>query len=208
MPGLGSDDDRAEVHLIDTVDYLVDFIEQRDLTGVVLVGHSWGGFLVSGASARIPARIERSIYWSAFVPRTGESLIDLCPPALGELFRASARASTDNSVAFPFDIFRGALMQDASPETQELVYQLLERQPFHTMTESLDLDHWDRLKLPATYILSTDDIALPPGQFAWAPRFPERIPGGRVVYTPGSHEALFTEPEALAAAFVKAATPA
>ena len=206
MPGLGGEDDRAQVHLIDAVDYLVDYIERRDLADVILVGHSWGGFLVSGASARVAPRIERLIYWSAFVPRTGESLIDPCPPAFGEMFRASASASADNSVAFPRDVFCNALMQDASPETQHLVYLILERQPFLTMTESLDLDEWERLRLPATYVLSRQDMALPPGDFGWAPRFPERLPGGRVILTPGGHEAQLTEPEALAAAFIEAAT--
>jgi pimeloyl-ACP methyl ester carboxylesterase len=201
MPGLGGEDDRAQVHLVDAVDYLVDYIERRDLADVVLVGHSWGGFLVSGASARVAHRIDQLIYWSAFVPHTGESLIDLCPPAFGEMFRASA----DNSVAFSRDVFCSALMQDASPETQHLVYPLLERQPLLTMTESLDLDEWERLRLPATYILSRDDMALPPGDFGWAPRFPERLPGARVLLTPGGHEAQLTEPEALAAAFIEAA---
>jgi pimeloyl-ACP methyl ester carboxylesterase len=205
MPGLGTEDDRREVHLIDAVEYLVDYIEHRNLTNVVLVGHSWGGFLVSGASARIADRIERLVYWSAFVPHTGESLIDLCPPAFGEMFRASAEASADNSVAFPSDVFCSALMQDASPETQQLVYQLLERQPFHTMNESLDLDEWERLRLPATYILSTDDNALPAGEFYWTPRFLDRLPGSHIIQTPGGHEAQLTEPAALAEAFIKAA---
>lgn len=122
------------------------------------------------------------------------------------MFRASAAASADNSVAFPFDVFRDALMQDASWETQRLVHSLLKRQPFHTINESLDLDEWERLGLPATYILSKDDIALPPGDFSWSPRFPERIPGSHVTYTTGGHEAQFTEPEDLAAAFMNAAT--
>lgn len=206
MPGLGGEHDRSDVHLADAVDYLVDYIEERSLTDVILVGHSWGGFLISGASSRVPDRIERLVYWSAFVPRTGESLIDLCPPELAAMFRESALASTDNSVAIPFDVFCSGLMQDASRETQRLAHSLLERHPFHTMNESLDLDDWERFALPATYILSKDDISLLAGDFGWAPRFPERLLGGHVIYTPGSHEAQLTEPEALATAFMSAAT--
>ncbi|QII01463.1 alpha/beta hydrolase [Rhodococcoides fascians A21d2] len=204
MPGLGADDARADVHLVDTVDYLVEYIEQRNLTNVVLVGHSWGGFLVSGASQRIPDRVERLVYWSAFVPHTGESLIDLCPPEFGEMFRSSAHASSDNSVTFPADVFAAALMQDASPETQRVFHSLLARQPFHTMNESLNLDEWQRLRLPATYIVTDDDISLPAGDLGWAPRFPDRLSDGHVISTRGSHEALITEPESLAHAFVRA----
>jgi pimeloyl-ACP methyl ester carboxylesterase len=207
LPGLGTEDSRAEIHLVDTVDYLVDYVETRDLREVVLVGHSWGGFPVSGASQRLTSRLSRLVYWSAFVPLSGESLIDLCPPAYGEMFRTSAAASTDNSVMFPAEVFFGAFMQDASPEAQQLFYPLLERQPFHTMNESLDLREWERHQLPSTYILSKDDLALPPGEFGWAPRFPDRLPGAPVLYTPGSHEAQITQPEALAAALMAAALP-
>ncbi|NDV09279.1 alpha/beta hydrolase [Rhodococcus sp. IEGM 248] len=205
LPGLGTEDTKADIHLADSVDCLVDYVEKRDLTDIVLVGHSWGGFPVSGASVRLATRISRLVYWSAFVPQTGESLIDLCPPAYGDMFRASAAASTDNSVTFPFEVFCAAFMQDASPETQRIVYPLLESQPFHTMNESLDLDEWERLQLPSTYVLSKDDLALPPGEFGWAPRFTERLPGAPVIYTPGSHESQLTQPEPLAAALVEAA---
>ncbi|MFI6365587.1 hypothetical protein ACIBG0_22830 [Nocardia sp. NPDC050630] len=126
-------------------------------------------------------------------------------PAYGEMFRASAAASPDNSVMFPFEVFCAAFMQDVSPETQKLVYPLLERQPFHTMNESLDLDEWERLQLPSSYVLSKDDLALPPGEFAWAPRFPARLPGAPLIYTPGSHESLLIQPEPLAEALIQAA---
>lgn len=205
LPGLNTGDQRADIHLADTVDYLVDYVERADLRDVTLVGHSWGGFPVSGAAVRLATRISRLVYWSAFVPHSGETLIDLCPPLYGEMFRASAAASTDNSVMFPFEVFCGAFMQDASPETQKLVFPLLERQPFHTMNESLDLDEWERLQLPSSYVLSKDDLALPPGEFAWAPRFPERLPGAPLIYTPGSHESQLTQPEALAEALIQAA---
>ena len=205
LPGLGPDDERADIHLADMVDYLVEYVEQRDLTDIVLVGHSWGGFPISGASARLASRISRLVNWSAFVPRTGETLIDLCPPAYGDMFRASAAASVDNSAIFAFDVFCAAFMQDASPETQRILYPLLERHPFHALNESLDLDAWERLQLPSTYVHSRDDLALPPGEFWWAPRFPDRLPGAPLIYTPGSHEAMFTQPEPLANAFIEAA---
>jgi pimeloyl-ACP methyl ester carboxylesterase len=206
LPGLHTEDGRADVHLADAVAGLVDYVESRDLTDIVLVGHSWGGFPVSGAAAPLAARIERLVYWSAFVPLSGETLIDLCPPAYGEIFRGSAADSHDNSVMIPFEVFCAAFMQDASPESQRIVHCLLERQPFHTMNESLDLDDWKRLQLPSVYILSEDDIALPQGEYAWAPRFPDRLPvGSPLIRAPGSHEAQLTQPQAIARALIEAA---
>ncbi len=174
MPGLGAEDDRADVRLEHSVAALVDYIASVICTtsccwvtaGVV----SW----CPGRHKRIPDRIERLVYWSAFVPLTGESLIDLCPPAYGDMFRGSAQASRDNSVMFPFEVFAAAFMQDASEDVMQVVHPLLERQPFHTMDDSLDLDDRARLELPSVYLKSDDDMALPPGEFGWD-RFVERL---------------------------------
>ncbi|PKV97643.1 pimeloyl-ACP methyl ester carboxylesterase [Amycolatopsis echigonensis] len=205
LPGLNTGDQPANVHLADTVDYLAGYVERADLRQVVLVGHSWSGFPVSGAAARLATRISRLVYWNAFVPHSGETMIDLCPPQLGDVFRASVAASSDNSVKFPFEVFCTALMQDATAETQKTIYSLLERQPFHTISEPLDLTEWERLQLPSSYVLGTDDISMPPGEFAWAPRFPQRLPGAPLIYTAGSHLAQLTQPESLAEALIRAA---
>ena len=53
-----------------------------------------------------------------------------------------------------------------------------------------------------SYVLSTGDIALPPGEYGWA-RFAERL-GVPAQPAPGSHEACFTEPEGLAKALLEA----
>jgi pimeloyl-ACP methyl ester carboxylesterase len=53
LPGLNPGDRRADIHLSDTVDYLVDYVEGHELADIVLVGHSWGGFPVSGAAIRL-----------------------------------------------------------------------------------------------------------------------------------------------------------
>lgn len=57
--------------------------------------------------------------------------------------------------------------------------------------------------ISASYVVSTEDIALPPGEWGWTPRFPERL-GVTAVTTPGSHEACFTQPAALADAIARA----
>ena len=74
------------------------------------------------------------------------------------------------------------------------------------MNDSLNLDEWSRLALPSVYLLSSDDLALPPGEYGWD-RFADRLPAGSpMLRTPGSHEAQLSTPETLAASFVEAAT--
>ena len=53
------------------------------------------------------------------------------------------------------------------------------------------------------YVLSTEDVALPPGEYGWT-RFAERIKATPVL-VPGSHESMFTRPTELADGLIQAA---
>jgi pimeloyl-ACP methyl ester carboxylesterase len=49
----------------------------EDLTDIILVGHSYGGMVVTGVADRMPERIQHLVYLDAFLPRDGQSLFDL-----------------------------------------------------------------------------------------------------------------------------------
>jgi len=62
-------------HLIDAVDGpdthvedVVRLIEWEDLSDIVLVGHSYGGTIITGVASRVPDRIARLVYLDAMVP--------------------------------------------------------------------------------------------------------------------------------------------
>ncbi|MDX3640433.1 alpha/beta fold hydrolase [Streptomyces sp. MB09-02B] len=203
LAGLGENDDPTDVTLTDCVNSLVEYVEQAGLEDVTLVGHSWGGFVLVGAAPRLAFRLRRLVFWSAFVPNDGESLIDACPPHYGEMFRAVAAASGNNGVTFPFEVFQQAFMQDADDETQRIVHSLLVPQPLGTFTEKPDTSAFQALDIPTAYVLSAEDLSLP-GEWHWAERFPQRLKNPLMIETPGSHEALFTRPAELADAFVRA----
>jgi pimeloyl-ACP methyl ester carboxylesterase len=203
MPGLDLGDDPRGVTLTDCVDAVVSVVEREDLHDVTLLGHSWGGYVVSGAAPRLARRLARTVFWSAFVPNDGESLMDAVPPSYAELFTAQAAASGDeNTVSLPFEVWAGAFMQDASEDAQRAVFGLLAPQPMGTFAEAPDQKPFFDLDVPTAYVLSVDDVALPPGEYGWS-RFPERL-GVTPIETPGSHEANFTRPDELADAFLRA----
>jgi pimeloyl-ACP methyl ester carboxylesterase len=62
------------------IEDLVQLIEMEDLQDVVLVGHSYGGMVVTGAADRKPDRIARLVYLDAFVPENGKCLLDYAVP--------------------------------------------------------------------------------------------------------------------------------
>ncbi|MFJ4274330.1 alpha/beta fold hydrolase [Streptomyces coelicoflavus] len=61
------------------VDDISLLLEWERLEDVVLVGHSYGGMVITGAAARVPERVGQLVYIDAFLPRTGESAWDLLP---------------------------------------------------------------------------------------------------------------------------------
>src|SRR5438309_8723367 len=71
----------ADVSLDTHIQDVVAVLEAEDLTGVHLIGHSYGGMVATGVADRARDRIAHLIYLDAFVPRDGQSLLDLDVPA-------------------------------------------------------------------------------------------------------------------------------
>jgi pimeloyl-ACP methyl ester carboxylesterase len=202
LPGLHDGDDSAAHSLTDVIDSVVNLVEDRELTDVTLVGHSWGGYVIAGAAPRLTPRLRKLVFWSAFVPAEGRSLNDEVPPAYAEMFQQLASASGSNSIVLPFEVWASAFINDAPENIQRLTWSLMVPQPYQYFTATVAPLDPRTLGVPVSYVLSSDDIALPPGEYGWD-RFPERL-GVAPIMTPGSHEACFTQPASLAEALVKA----
>ncbi len=54
----------------------------EDLSDVVLLGHSYGGMVITGVADRIPERIASLVYLDALVPKHGDTLFSLRPEYL------------------------------------------------------------------------------------------------------------------------------
>ena len=66
------------VDLSTHIEDIVSLIEWEDLTDIILVGHSYGGMVISGVAERLPPGSIRSIvYLDAFLPEDGQSLSDI-----------------------------------------------------------------------------------------------------------------------------------
>lgn len=74
-----------EITLTTHINDVVGVLQYEDLSEVVLVGHSYGGMVISGVLERAPERIAHAIYLDAFLPNDGESIRDLGPPDLDEI---------------------------------------------------------------------------------------------------------------------------
>jgi len=72
-------------HITDIVNVLV----WEDLHDVILVGHSYGGMVITGVADQVPQRIRHLIYLDAFLPDSGESVRTLARPEMVTLFDRS-----------------------------------------------------------------------------------------------------------------------
>lgn len=203
VAGHGPGADKAVNH-DDCVRSIVDYIVHRELREIVLLGHSFGGTVIARVAEEIPDRVKRLIFWNAFVPAPGNSLMDELPPHYRELFTELAEASEDDTVMLPFPIWREAFIQDVDLDTARRTYQRLSSEPFQPFKDKLELSRFYRLDIPKSYLNATEDIALPPGEWGWHPRMSSRLGMYRLVQLPGSHELLFSNPAGLAAKIVEA----
>lgn len=196
-------DDRSRTGLDDAIASIVDYLAEHDLRQVRLVGHSYGGMVISGVADRATDRLQRLVYVNAFVPLDGQCLNDLVPPHYTALFDSLATAQ-DQAVMLPFPIWREAFINDADLALATSTYARLNAHPYRTFRDPIRLSRpLAELPVGKSYVNCQQDTALP-HSLGWHPRLSERLGLFRLVECPGSHELLFTDPQRLAQAVMAA----
>jgi len=196
--------DAKTTGLDEAIQSIVDYLAVNNLKDVILLGHSYGGMIITGVADRAADRIRRLVYWNAFVPNNGESLNDMVPPIYVGLFDAIAAERGDGSVVLPFPIWREAFINDADLETAQRTYDILNPHPLKTFSDKISLQtNPAEMTIARSYINCTEDTALPHG-YPWHPRLSEKLGLFRLIQVPGSHELCFSNPQALARAIMEA----
>jgi pimeloyl-ACP methyl ester carboxylesterase len=83
-----------DTHITD----IANVIKWENLENIVLVGHSYAGFVVSGVAERALPAISSIVFLDAFLPENGQRVVDLSPP---ELAATSLAAAAENEVSRP-----------------------------------------------------------------------------------------------------------
>ena len=83
-----------DTHITD----IANVIKWESLEDIVLVGHSYAGFVVSGVAERALPAISSIVFLDAFLPENGQRVVDLSPPALAA---TSLAAAANNEVSRP-----------------------------------------------------------------------------------------------------------
>jgi len=139
---------RPEVDLALHVEDVVALIETEELRSVILVGHSYGGMVITGAAARVAPRLAHLVYLDAFVPAPGQALLDLMPPESAAAFRQAAAEQGDGWRIPPLSPAR--LGVTSARDTEWLMRRLVP-QPLRTFEQALPAVGGDRVKRTYVY---------------------------------------------------------
>jgi pimeloyl-ACP methyl ester carboxylesterase len=126
---LARPDTDLDTHIAD----IVALLEMEDLHDVILVGHSYGGMVVTGAADRVHARIARLVYLDAFVPENGKCTLDYVVPERAARMRAEGELV--GSVTPPPLSLWGLTKQ----EHIDFVKPREARHPYRTMSQPIGL---------------------------------------------------------------------
>lgn len=138
---LASKDIGLETHIND----IVNLILYEDLHDVTLMGHSYGGMVITGAADRVPDRIKRLVYVDAYLPDHNESLVTANGGRPSPTITRAMNAPDNNGFIAPFWVKPG------TPPPTDVPH------PIKTLQDPISLKNQDRTQcIPGTYILTVD----------------------------------------------------
>jgi pimeloyl-ACP methyl ester carboxylesterase len=183
-------------------------IEREELTGVTLVGHSFGGMVITGVADRLPARVKRLVYLDAVVPRGGHSMVappGISPATVAATIAGLAALTPDGEWMAPIPLDALGLA-DAPHRLRDRIARGLTPHPLSSWTDVLHFINGGP-RAPSMYIWCN----APAMERTSFPSHYENAKAGKygphwtthVIAT--GHEAMFTAPAQTAALIAEAA---
>lgn len=120
----------------------------EDLENVYLLGHGYGGMVVTGAADQLPQKVKRLIYLDAFVPENGNSAFDYMPYAKETLVGAAKKNRLDWLIP-PMPPQEFGI---TDPEDLVWVKERLCQTPLYTHEQKIALENPLLKNIPVSYI--------------------------------------------------------
>jgi pimeloyl-ACP methyl ester carboxylesterase len=202
LSGLGERSHRMgpDIDLDTHITDVVNVLHYDDLHDVILVGHSYGGMVITGVGDRAADRIGRLVYLDAANPVNNQSLVDVSGPVI-EAVRPYGRVVDGvELVLFP-DPEIVKLYGVTDPGDIEWMTERLTPHPWICFDQKLRLTNEDALwAIPQYHIVCTSTLPT---------RDPELIgkarAQGRLWDVDTGHDLMITEPKFVAEALLEVA---
>ncbi|HEV7308681.1 alpha/beta hydrolase [Ensifer sp.] len=164
---------------------------------VVLVGHSYGGVVVSEAGT--DEKVKSVVYIAAFAPDKGESVSTLIanPPAGAPV--PPILPPVDGFLSLDKAKFAAAFAADVDPELAAFMADSQVPWGVEAAAGTVTAPAWK--EKPSFYLVAADDRMIPPA----AQRLMAKRAGSTVVETSGSHAVYVSKPDVVAAIIEQAA---
>lgn len=202
LPGLG---ERAEemnpaIGLDTHIGDIVDFILHENLTDFVLVGHSYGGMVITGVADRTKDRIRHIVYLDAALPEDGDSMISYGPEKSETMLAATKKQlqalAPDGIAMSPFPPEFLGVPKDH--EYYEWLKNRLTPHPLKTWLDPIELKRSGSSGLPRTYIHCVAPVLAQTG-FPYIAEQASKDSSWNYRELQTGHDAMVTDPQAVVA---------
>jgi len=140
------------VDLTTHIEDVLGVIRCEELSEFILVGHSYGGMVITGVADRVHSSIECLVYLDAFLPRDGQSIMDLATTDRQAQLRDLAERRGDGWRIPPIP---AAAWGVTDPDEQAWIDRHSGDHPFATMTQPISLQGKHETIARRLYILAT-----------------------------------------------------
>lgn len=172
----------------------------EDLRDVILVGHSYGGMVITGAADRETERIGRLVYLDAATPVNGQSLVDVAGPVINAVRPMGEVVDGIELVLLPGPD-AGLLYGVTDPADLAWMAERLTPHPWKCFEQPLVLGNEDALRaIPQFHIVCTSTLATRDRE-----QMARAKAEGRLWDVDTGHDLMITEPQKTADALLQVA---
>jgi pimeloyl-ACP methyl ester carboxylesterase len=191
---------RSDVDLDLHIADITAVLEYEDLRDVILVGHSYGGMVITGAADRSVDRVGRLVYLDAATPMNGQSLVDVAGPII-EAVRPFGTVVDGVEVVLLPAPDAGLLYGVTDEDDLAWMAARLTPHPWQCFEQRLALEHEDALwSIPRFHIVCTSTLATRD-----AAQMAQARADGRLWAIDTGHDLMITEPIKVADALLEVA---
>jgi len=189
--------------------YITSFLAQRTSGPVVLVGHSYGGFVITNAAAGAD-NVRALVFVDAFIPDEGETVFQILggsgsaydvpdPTTVFDLVGYPGAPEGDAEAFLKPDTVHNAFAPDL-PESDRLLIVAGQR-PITLSANTTPSGPGAWKNLPSWAVIGTEDRVIPPDTKR---QMAERA-GATITETAGSHVSMVSQPQVTVDAILAAA---
>jgi len=165
LPGLGDDHTPASEVTLDAYGARLCEVLLASPEPAIVVGNSMGGIVATHGAARCPERVAALVYVAAFIPKDGQSLLDLTklPEGAGDQVQANIVVEGEPPVAvMPAEASRHALYGSCAEDVAARAIARQRAQPVAPFVTPVSIPHGALDGISRYCVVCTRDRAIPP----------------------------------------------